>query len=221
MSIWASDIVLYLHDSPWPVRLVGKKNRRLPLHSDSPRMSSAAGAGEHSSSSRPVRGKEREEGTDDINRKVDDEGDLSLELYGAEAGWVEARTSCPHLPAMPAASADELARVPAPDSHCSRCHHPSENWLCLICKDVLCSRFINKHMLCHYQETGHCIALSFSDLSVWCFACDSYLDAQSILELLPVYEVAHLLKFGERPPFRSLEVLDLSSGQNGGSSSSS
>ncbi|VAI14657.1 unnamed protein product [Triticum turgidum subsp. durum] len=81
-------------------------------------MSSAAGAGEHSSSSRP--GKEREEGTDDINRKVDDEGDLSLELYGAEAGWVEARTSCSHLPAMPAASADELARVPAPDSHCSR-----------------------------------------------------------------------------------------------------
>jgi hypothetical protein len=60
-----------------------------------------------------------------------------------------------------------------------------------------------------------------SDLSVWCFACDSYLDAQSILELRPVYEVAHLLKFGERPPFRSLEVLDLSSGQNGGSSSSS
>lgn len=41
----------------------------------------------------------------------------------------------------------------------------------------------------------------FSDLSVWCFACDSYLDAQSILELRPVYEVAHLLKFGERPPF--------------------
>uniref|UniRef100_A0A453K325 UBP-type domain-containing protein n=1 Tax=Aegilops tauschii subsp. strangulata TaxID=200361 RepID=A0A453K325_AEGTS len=187
-------------------------------------MSSTAGAGEHSSSSRPVRvndGKEREEGADDSNRKVDDEGDLSLELYGAEAGWVEARTSCPHLPAMPAASADELARVPAPDSQCSRCHHPSENWLCLICKDVLCSRFINKHMLYHYQETGHCIALSFSDLSVWCFACDSYLDAQSILELRPVYEVAHLLKFGERPPFRSLEVLDLSSGQNGGSSSSS
>ena len=184
-------------------------------------MSSAAGAGagEHSSSSRP--GKEREEGADDSNRKVDDEGDLSLELYGAEAGWVEARTSCSHLPAMPAASADELARVPAPDSQCSRCHHPSENWLCLICKDVLCSRFINKHMLYHYQETGHCIALSFSDLSVWCFACDSYLDAQSILELRPVYEVAHLLKFGERPPFRSLEVLDLSSGQNGGSSSSS
>jgi len=53
-----------------------------------------------------------------------------------------------------------------------------------------------------------------SDLSVWCFRCDSYLDVQAILELRPVYEIAHLLKFGERPPFRSLEVLELSSSEN-------
>ncbi|KAI5019692.1 hypothetical protein ZWY2020_044580 [Hordeum vulgare] len=73
--------------------------------------------GERSSSSRPIRlndaaltyrlcvssyspdassnvsslqGKEREEGTDDSNRKVEDEGHLGLELCGAEAGWVEA-----------------------------------------------------------------------------------------------------------------------------------
>lgn len=174
-------------------------------------------------SSRP--GKEREDGADEGNRKEgekgDAEGDMEMDLYGAEAGWVEARTNCPHLSSMPAADADDLTRVPPPDSPCSRCHHPAENWLCLICKDVLCSRFINKHMLCHYEEMGHCLALSFSDLSVWCFACDSYLDVQCILELRPVYEVAHLLKFGQRPPFRSLEVLNLSSGQNGSSSSRS
>uniref|UniRef100_A0A0A8YAC0 UBP-type domain-containing protein n=1 Tax=Arundo donax TaxID=35708 RepID=A0A0A8YAC0_ARUDO len=74
-------------------------------------------------------------------------------------------------------------------------------------------------MLCHYQEAGHCVALSFSDLSVWCFACDSYLDVRVIVELRPFYEVAHLLKFGERPPFRSLEVLDLRNGESGSSSS--
>uniref|UniRef100_A0A0E0MMU1 UBP-type domain-containing protein n=1 Tax=Oryza punctata TaxID=4537 RepID=A0A0E0MMU1_ORYPU len=183
--------------------------------------SAAAGgacSGEPSSTSRP--GKEREDGGDGGGRK-EGEGDTDFNMAGAAAGWVEARTSCPHLPAMPAAGADELARVPPPDSPCSRCHHPAENWLCLICKDVLCSRFINKHMLYHYQDTGHCLALSFSDLSVWCFACDSYLDVQSILELRPVYEVAHLMKFGQRPPFRSLDVLDLSSGQNGGSPSQS
>lgn len=57
-----------------------------------------------------------------------------------------------------------------------------------------------------------------SDLSVWCFSCDSYLDVQAILELRPVYEVAHLLKFGERPPFRSLEVLEVSTDESGSAS---
>ena len=70
-------------------------------------------------------GKEREDGVGDSNRKEDKEVDFTegyfdMDLDGAAAGWVEARTSCPHLPAMPAASADELARVAAPDSQCSR-----------------------------------------------------------------------------------------------------
>ncbi|CAN6329192.1 unnamed protein product [Urochloa humidicola] len=183
-------------------------------------MSSAGG--EDLSSSRKGKEKEEGEGADESGREEGSEwvGEVDLgDLYGAAAGWVKARTSCPHLGSLPPAGAADLERVPPPDSPCSRCHHPAENWLCLICKDVLCSRFINKHMLCHYQETDHCLALSFSDLSVWCFACDSYLDVQAILELRPVYEVAHLLKFGERPPFRSLEVLDLSTSENISSSS--
>ncbi|KAL0925999.1 hypothetical protein M5K25_004379 [Dendrobium thyrsiflorum] len=131
------------------------------------------------------------------------------ELYGAESGWVEARKSCDHLPSL----SSDLSHVPGPESHCSRCQHPAENWLCLSCKDVFCSRFINKHMVNHHQETGHCLALSFSDLSVWCFACDAYLDVQMIQQLQPVYEVAHLLKFGQRPPFQAIN-------SNEGSSSS-
>ncbi|PSS26135.1 Histone deacetylase [Actinidia chinensis var. chinensis] len=120
-------------------------------------------------------------------------------IYGSEPGWVEARTSCDHLGSLSA----DLIHIPTPNTHCNRCHHPNENWLCLCCKDVLCSRFINKHMLEHYQETSHCVALSYSDLSVWCFSCDAYLDAQVILPLRPVYETAYLLKFGEAPPFRT------------------
>jgi hypothetical protein len=59
------------------------------------------------------RGKEKENGVE----VMEGEEDLG-NLYGAEAGWVEARTSCPHLPSMPAA--DDLARVPPHDSPCSR-----------------------------------------------------------------------------------------------------
>ena len=40
-----------------------------------------------------------------------------------------------------------------------------------------------------------------SDLSVWCFSCDAYLDAQAILQLHPVYETTYILKFGQAPPF--------------------
>jgi hypothetical protein len=48
------------------------------------------------------------------------------------------------------------------------------------------------------------VTLGNSDLSVWCFSCDAYLDAQVILQLRPVYETAYLLKFGEAPPFRAV-----------------
>ncbi|KAJ3675602.1 hypothetical protein LUZ60_004644 [Juncus effusus] len=132
---------------------------------------------------------------------------LLLEIYGAESGWVEARSTCDHLGSL----CSDLTHIPLPDTPCSRCEHPSENWLCLSCKEVLCSRFINKHMLTHHQQTGHSLALSFSDLSVWCFSCEAYLDVQIIRQLQPVYEFAHLLKFGERPPFRVSEIPESSS----------
>ncbi|XP_024924425.3 uncharacterized protein LOC107404469 isoform X2 [Ziziphus jujuba] len=122
-----------------------------------------------------------------------------LELYGAESGWVEARTHCDHLASL----SSDLVHIPAPNAHCNRCEHPDENWLCLCCKEVLCSRFVNKHMLHHFHQANHSLALSYSDLSVWCFCCDAYLDAQLIPQLRPVYETAYLLKFGESPPFRS------------------
>ncbi|KAF6170636.1 hypothetical protein GIB67_020198 [Kingdonia uniflora] len=121
-------------------------------------------------------------------------------MYGGDSGWVEPRTLCHHLNKL----CSHLSHIPIPSSPCTRCDHTSENWLCLCCKDVLCSRFVNKHMLEHYQESDHCLALSYSDLSVWCFSCDAYLDAQVILQLRPVYEIAYLLKFGEAPPLRTI-----------------
>ncbi|KAK8626919.1 hypothetical protein V6N13_134548 [Hibiscus sabdariffa] len=110
-----------------------------------------------------------------------EEDDYDL-IYGAESGWVEAKTHCDHLASL----SSDLAHIPIPDTPCN-------------------SRFVNKHMLEHYKQTTHSVALSYSDLSVWCFACDSYLDAQLIQQLRPVHETAYILKFGEAPPFRSVE----------------
>jgi hypothetical protein len=44
-------------------------------------------------------------------------------------------------------------------------------------------------------------SLANRDLSVWCHSCNAYLNAQLIPELRPVYETAHILKFGEAPSF--------------------
>lgn len=57
---------------------------------------------------------------------------------------------------------------------CETCSTPRENWVCLTCQHVHCGRYINKHMLEHSEASGHNIVLSYADLSVWCFTCDSY-----------------------------------------------
>lgn len=57
---------------------------------------------------------------------------------------------------------------------CETCSTPRENWVCLTCHHVHCGRYINKHMLEHSEGSGHNVVLSYADLSVWCFTCDSY-----------------------------------------------
>ncbi|EPS71078.1 hypothetical protein M569_03681, partial [Genlisea aurea] len=118
---------------------------------------------------------------------------------GSESGWVEARTYCDHLSTL----SSDLIHIPPPDTPCARCEDPRENWLCLSCNRVFCSRFVNKHMLEHHQlHRPHTIALSYRDLSVWCFTCEAYLDARVIPSLRPAYETVHVMKFGTAPPFR-------------------
>jgi NAD-dependent deacetylase sirtuin 2 len=84
-----------------------------------------------------------------------------------------------------------------------------ENWLCLTCGCIRCSRYVNAHALEHYQATkgdgddtaasssttGHAIAVSLADLSVWCHACQSYLVAHKNPELQPIVERLEEIKF--------------------------
>lgn len=77
---------------------------------------------------------------------------------------------------------------------CNECSSEAENWMCLSCHKVLCGRYVMEHMMFHNIETSHPMALSFSDLSVWCYPCESYIDNKK----LHVYKnLAHLHKFGE------------------------
>lgn len=46
--------------------------------------------------------------------------------------------------------------------------------VCFVFVQVLCGRFVNQHMVAHGQMSSHPLVLSFADLSVWCYSCESY-----------------------------------------------
>jgi len=87
-------------------------------------------------------------------------------------------------------------------SHCEKCEEERENWVCLSCARILCSRYVNGHMKEHFMESGqqqHSVAISLLDLSLWCFICDSYV---ATLENSLVGRF-HRIKFGESVPVGS------------------
>ncbi|XP_060580464.1 histone deacetylase 6-like isoform X2 [Ruditapes philippinarum] len=76
---------------------------------------------------------------------------------------------------------------------CEECQAKGENWVCLICYKVYCSRYVKEHMVKHGKEAKHPVVLSYADLSVWCYECDDYLDNEM---LKPAKQSAHKSKFG-------------------------
>ena len=95
-----------------------------------------------------------------------------------------------------------------------------ENWWCLTCHGVFCSRYVNGHGLEHWNDTknerrddkmetqaignkteqlvGHSVAVSLADLSVWCHECGAYLvHDQNILK--PIVLRLEELKFQQEP----------------------
>ncbi|WAR27064.1 HDAC6-like protein [Mya arenaria] len=79
------------------------------------------------------------------------------------------------------------------DDPCDVCQNRGENWVCLLCYKVFCSRYVAGHMVSHGEEAGHPLVLSYADLSVWCYQCDNYV-ANQVLK--PAISSAHKSKFG-------------------------
>lgn len=96
---------------------------------------------------------------------------------------------CPHMSVIQPLPVAEI-NIKAP---CTRCESTQENWICLTCYAVYCSRYVNQHMVEHTQAASHPIALSFSDISVWCYSCDDYVESDVLHQ---VKSVVHQAKFG-------------------------
>ncbi|CAD6242189.1 GSCOCG00009441001-RA-CDS, partial [Cotesia congregata] len=101
---------------------------------------------------------------------------------------------CPHLELIAEVPAEGID-VKAP---CKECNSTAENWICLHCYGVNCARAVNQHAILHGQDEGHPLTLSFTDLSVWCYGCEAYVDNP---RLHAAKSAAYLSKFNEELPW--------------------
>jgi len=105
-------------------------------------------------------------------------------------------TSCPHAASRCGSVLGEVD-VAGP---CVECGRVGENWVCGQCQTLHCGRYLCGHMLRHEKDTGHCIGFSLRDSSVWCFACDCYVDEGSVQAVQPLYQQLYYKKHGEWDP---------------------
>lgn len=125
---------------------------------------------------------------------------------------------CPHTDSLKEGSLVPVSSLTYGQPCCEGCVS-GENWLCLHCGDTRCSRYVNRHNFVHWQATrtqeealitiadaqagrqaiGHHLAISLSDLSVWCYACEAYIDPSSGKSpvLAPYVRRMEALKFSE------------------------
>ncbi|XP_065175065.1 histone deacetylase 6-like [Sycon ciliatum] len=118
--------------------------------------------------------------------------ELQLEESGGQKGFhVYPKPDCPHVESLREDFPDPIdLRHP-----CEKCDETFENWMCLGCHAIACGREVKAHMLEHNRTNpDHPLVVSFADLSVWCYDCDSYIDRMQ--RLRPKLEALHQVKFG-------------------------
>jgi len=119
-----------------------------------------------------------------------DTTDVTEDLGGA----VVPKRNCPHVSRVGPITISKATALMK--KGCDDCGDQKENWTCLECHAVGCCRYVQGHMKAHGQSAQHNIVMSFGDLNVWCYDCNSYV-------LMPEIEAAHqtfyLVKFGSLP----------------------
>ena len=90
---------------------------------------------------------------------------------------VNPKTDCPHVQSI-ASVLNFERRDP-----CGYCGNVGENWVCLMCSKVFCSRYVKMHMMQHNAETHHPLVLSFADLSFWCYSCNDYVAHPILMQI--------------------------------------
>ncbi len=110
-----------------------------------------------------------------------------------EGGFaVYPKLDCPHIAQLDLNQLQVDTQAP-----CDSCGDKKENWLCLCCSKVFCSRYVEGHMVKHVAPgrmgCAGAVVASFSDFSFWCNTCDEYVASS---RLAPVKRAMELSKFG-------------------------
>lgn len=84
----------------------------------------------------------------------------------------------------------------------------SDNWFCLECGFVGCSRLSeNQCALKHYESTGHSLAINLNNLMVWCYECDDDYDSMIESDHYSDSEKEKLEKFKEAVAQKIFKVM--------------
>ncbi|CAF1055661.1 unnamed protein product [Adineta ricciae] len=127
---------------------------------------------------------------------IDDDFDLTSDLD--HGGIVIPTQTCEHVQYVELL--DTIVRITP--TQCVDCESTTENWLCLSCGEIHCSRYVNNHGEGHWLFTlltdekynvGHCLTIGLEDLSVWCYPCKSYVKN---VRLNPLIKCIESIKFG-------------------------
>ncbi len=122
---------------------------------------------------------------------------MQAAVSDADGGAVEPKSSCPHLwSAFDFDVPRKINRHLLFDEPCADCGSVQEEWICLSCCRVSCSRFVNGDAEMHWMSTlesdsPHCVSMSRRDLSIWCYACNCYIKHGALQH---AFEVASYLK---------------------------
>ncbi|CAL1297168.1 unnamed protein product [Larinioides sclopetarius] len=61
-----------------------------------------------------------------------------------------------------------------PDNRCVTCGSQESLWICLICGNIGCGRYVDGHAYHHYLDTQHTYAMQLGNSRVWDYAGDNY-----------------------------------------------
>uniref|UniRef100_A0A7S2RKA6 UBP-type domain-containing protein n=1 Tax=Mucochytrium quahogii TaxID=96639 RepID=A0A7S2RKA6_9STRA len=141
-------------------------------------------------------------------------------MEGGESGYAPALHTCAHcagaVTGVTQSFSDEVFQVGQAaaangnaasgclkELMCTGCNRElDEPWLCLHCHNFFGGRFACGCAARHAQDSSieHCVSAGLSDLSFWCYECDSYLYHGTIPQLFGIYNSFHLSKFSSPNP---------------------